>query len=201
MKEQKTNINQQKEAIAQLRLMAENGIKIPDDDWQELARTITFKTAGKNTVIHQAGKIETCGRFIVKGALKITFHGDEESYIYDLKEKNDYLCDANSIMNKIKSPFTFETITECEWIECDIYKAVQLNEKIASSFSRIVMEHLSRGYKRTEFLRINNAEDRYSKYCKKHSYIARNAKLGDIASYLDLTPQSLSRIRKNLGRA
>lgn len=201
MNTHKKNLNQQqKEAIALFRLRVENGMQMTEEDWQTVARSVTLKTAGKNVVIHEAGKIEKWGRFIVKGVFKITFYG-EEPYVYDFRRKGDYLCDDNSVMNKTKSSFTFKTLTECEWLEGDIYKAAQLNKKTASAFSRVVMEYLNRGYERTEFLRINNAEERYTKFCIAHADVVKYAKLGDIASYLDLTPQSLSRIRKNLVRA
>ncbi len=55
-----------------------------------------------------------------------------------------------------------------------------------------------------EKIRVRNAymgEDaatRYEKFLAKQPEIALRVPLGDVASYLGVTPQSLSRIRKNM---
>ena len=46
----------------------------------------------------------------------------------------------------------------------------------------------------------NTAEERYIKMIEENSSILLNTPLKDIASYLGIAPQSLSRIRKNIGQ-
>ena len=47
-------------------------------------------------------------------------------------------------------------------------------------------------------IHTQTAEERYLKLMEIHPYLFQRAKLAHIASYLGITPQSLSRIRKNL---
>ena len=47
-------------------------------------------------------------------------------------------------------------------------------------------------------IHTETAEDRYLKLMREHPHIFQKAKLTHIASFLGITPQSLSRIRKNI---
>lgn len=52
--------------------------------------------------------------------------------------------------------------------------------------------------KNNDFLHFGNAKTRYLEFIKRHPVIAQQAPQQHIASYLKITPQSLSRIRKEL---
>lgn len=183
-------------SVLRNRLEANN--KIPDDVWIMLREMLAIQSAGKNTVLLDYGNHETVARFLVKGLLKIVYH-DAESYVYDFREKNDFLCDVHSLVGRKRTGYTFTTITECEWIELnseDLLHLSQRDSSVMSSLLKRSTEYYEKGSERLAFLRIKNAEERYREFCQMRPEVVKYAKLIDIASFLDITPQSLSRIRK-----
>ena len=63
----------------------------------------------------------------------------------------------------------------------------KINAEFAIALSRRVMS-----------IHTKTAEERYLHLMEEHPYLFQKAKLSHIASYLGITPQSLSRIRKNI---
>lgn len=185
--------------LAELKILIDIDNKIPESDWEILLSIIEFKSAKGKTLLLDNKRIEYCGRFMLKGVLKIIYH-DTESYVFDFRKKSDFLCDIVSLQSNKKSSFSFITITDCEWIEIsstNLLELLQSKGLFFNYFADILARYFKQGHERTAFVRINDAEQRYNAFYKSHKEIIKYAKLGDIASYLNLAPQSLSRIRKN----
>ena len=66
------------------------------------------------------------------------------------------------------------------------------------SFQSLFVEFAMRLSRRVMSIHTESAEYRYLKLLEEHPLIFQKAKLAHIASYLGITQQSLSRIRKNL---
>jgi len=61
---------------------------------------------------------------------------------------------------------------------------------------RIMMEAFHNSYvERLYFFKSLNSEERYTAFSEQHSSILSRAPLKDIANYLGMTPETLSRIR------
>lgn len=187
---------QYENALTKFRELLGSKYGVSNEDWIFLKNNLSFESAKKNSILFDAGKVEMCGRILVDGIIKI-MSNEPSSYIFDFRQGGDYLCDIVSLTRKSKSAFSYESITKCKWIEINVSFLMQTSETFFNIFSRIIVDYLERGYERTSFLRINNAEQRYLAFCELHPEIVKYAKQADIASFLDITPQSLSRIRKN----
>lgn len=181
----------------QLKKIMFSKLPITNEEWEEFKSTLVLKTARKNRLLLSPDKKEYCARLILKGIVKITHH-EPVPYVFDFRKKGCFLCNVVSLTGKIKSDFSFETITDCEWIETNSDNIIGLNDKVLHAFSSLVIEYMNRGHERASFLRIGNAEERYTRFCSLHPDVIRYAKQADIASFLDITTQSLSRIRKKL---
>ncbi|MEO1652932.1 MAG: Crp/Fnr family transcriptional regulator, partial [Bacteroidota bacterium] len=111
----------------------------------------------------------------------------------------------------ITSPFSFykdepnilnfEALEASEFILITLDQWNQLSED--SKKARKALRHLSREFsmrlsRRIMSIHTESAEDRYLNLLEEHPLIFQKAKLAHIASYLGITQQSLSRIRKNL---
>ena len=184
-------------SIVELRKKIKRSIKISDADWETIKENISIRSSEKNYVLHEAGNVEEVARFILKGNVKIKHHS-ETPYIMDFRGKGDFLSDVASLFSNRKSCFTFQTITKCEWLEINVNELKELNENIHYIASNLLIDHLKNGYQQASFFRFNDSFERYKAFCETKPEIARNSKLRDVASYLNITPQSLSRIRKNL---
>jgi CRP-like cAMP-binding protein len=198
MQKKNNNLNEYDEAFKLLRSSLEVDIKISDNNWNQIQDEVIYKYAARNTVLLDCGSIESSARYLVDGVIKIIYN-DHTSYVFDFRTKGDFLCDAQSFLKNKETIYTFEAVTECKWMEIkaiDFVPILQANNELMSSMTQKIADYAQRGHERASFLRINSAEDRYCEFCKTHTEVIKYAKLGDIASFLDITPQSLSRIRK-----
>lgn len=184
--------------LTEFRSLFEQHFDLKDEEWELIRNNLTYHTAGRNVVLLPAGEVETTGRLILKGLIKVTVKEHHpDPYVFDFRKQGDYLCDVVSLIQKSKSSFSFKTLTPCEWLEINLSELTILNETTFNMFIRIILGQLQRGYDRTAFFRISPGEDRYMLFCKQYPEIVKQVKLSEIASYLNITPQSLSRIRKH----
>lgn len=174
-------------------------ISIEEKEWDEFQEGLIIRNIKRKNQILAPGQVENSARLIISGIVKVIHH-EPQPYVFDFRRNNDFLGDVVSLTGKTRSAFSFETITDCQLIETNHQNLMGSNGKIAQSFSLLVIDYLSKGHRRSSFLRIENAEKRYRKFLDLHPDIVRYAKQSDIASFLDITTQSLSRIRKNLSK-
>ena len=173
-----------------------------DSHWESLIKLSSCYSAKKNTVLLRHNHYEDKLRFLINGLVKVT-HNDGETYVYDFRTKQDFLCEISSVFDKEVSKFSFEAITDCEWIEIsskDLLEELKTNKLLQEMNSVLMNRYLKKSHDRHAFLRIHNAENRYRIFCAENPEVIKYAKLGDIASYLGITQQSLSRIRKNCSK-
>jgi len=168
---------------------------LTDNEWRVIRESVYVSRRNKNTTFHSIGDKERYARYILKGVVKIIVDSSE-SYVYDFRSGGDYLCDILSLVKRRNSRFSFETVTDCYWLEADASSLIKFNSKIANIFSMMLVEHIKNNYNRYLFLRSLNAGERYLEFCRLYPEVIKYAKLSDIASFLEVTTQSLSRIRK-----
>lgn len=188
-------LRQYDQCFSALKRVLNENYPLTEEIWRILKDAAKERKVKRRKLFLANGEREVCGRYLFCGVAKITAYSPEP-YVYDFRSGGDYLCDVVSLVRHNQSEFSFETITDCIWLEFDAYTLMQLDPRIANVFSMMVVDHLQNGYKRDAFLRISDAEHRYLAFCKSHPEVIRAAKLRDIASFLDITQQSLSRIRR-----
>jgi len=131
-------------------------------------------------------------------------------YYLDLQgnEITHWFCAKDSI---ITSPFSFvkheknilffEALEDTELIlisSNQLEKLIQNLPPLGEAFRHINAEFAMVLSRRIMSIHTETAEERYLKLMKEHPLLFQKAKLSHIASFLGITQQSLSRIRKNL---
>ena len=69
----------------------------------------------------------------------------------------------------------------------------ELTEHFASEENSLILSQ-----RKADFLRFETANERYARLLKEHPEIVQRAPLSHIASYLLMTPETLSRVRANM---
>lgn len=193
-------LNRQTHYLSLFRRALITDSKMTDDDWEDIKNNITFKTAEQNTLLLEHRTVENSVRFLLNGVVKVVYF-DLDPYVFDFRTGGDYLCDTGSLLKQHKSDFSFETLTPCEWIQIDsavFSELIKRNAGLRISMLMKVAEYAQRANEKAALIRNFSAEERYLKFCDLHPQVIKCAKISDVASYLSITPQSLSRIRKNL---
>ena len=140
--------------------------------------------------------------FIISGSVR-SYYIDE-----DLNETNLLLCaqhefitDYESFVKQEPAKLHIQSMEGGEAIFLDQGGLTSLYDSSFywNKFGRIVSEHIFFNSKRrTEELLFKSPKKRYLSLMENHPDFFQKYSLKDIASYLGITPQSLSRIRKQV---
>lgn len=140
--------------------------------------------------------------FISEGVVRI-FHIDEEgeevtTHFYN---ENHFALDVVSYQNRIPSTKSIQATTNCKVIVISREADLLLSEKISKwneLKSIISNESLIDKFNSTSALLHNDAQTKYLNFLKMYPDIIQRVPLGQLASYLGIAQQSLSRIRKQI---
>jgi CRP-like cAMP-binding protein len=177
-------------------------IEIPEGEFEKFLELWEFKKFGKNQLILKAGEIPKFSIFVLKGCLRqyVVNEKGEELIVYFAEERH-FIGDLPSIRNKTISNYNFQAIEACELltISADNW------EKAFVEFPWWTKGHLA-GYQKwaslmqqqmTENLTLTG-EARYLKLLKAKPKLFQRVPQHYIASYLGISPETLSRIRKKI---
>ena len=155
----------------------------------------------KGEMVLSEGEICTSIIYIDKGLLR-------QFYLKNGKEVTEYLAVEGSIMMSIESLFKeVPSVQQIEAIEPTIVyelpkkrlEEVALhNVNIQILYRKILEESLIVSQVHADLVRFESAENRYRRMCKISPQIALRAPLLFIASYLQMTPETLSRVRSTV---
>lgn len=152
----------------------------------------------KNEVI--LGEGDTCKHiyWIVKGLAR-------QYYFKNGKEVTEYMATENTIMMSIESLFKEKSSTQViQAVEPTLIYALPKKEleavamrsvNIQILYRKILEESLIISQQRADMLRFESASDRYQKLVKNAPQLVLRAPLVYVASYLQMTPETLSRVR------
>lgn len=126
-------------------------------------------------------------------------------YFKNDKEMTEYIAVDGNIFMCIESLFREEpSQVIAEALETSIVYALPKkrleevalhNVNIQILYRKILEESLIISQRRADLLRFESAKDRYRKLCKLNPKMIMKAPLVYIASYLQMTPETLSRVR------
>jgi CRP-like cAMP-binding protein len=113
---------------------------------------------------------------------------------------NQFIMDLESFHSNRPTYSGIQALTECELLLIDRRTWQQLIEEIPKLFilSKLLTEvALLNGFKDNDFLHFGTAKQKYLEFLKRYPDLVLSIPQHYIASYLRITPQSLSRIRKS----
>jgi CRP-like cAMP-binding protein len=156
----------------------------------------------KGEILLKTGQKSSEGFYVVKGCLKsyiIDSKGKE--HIYQFAPEDWLISDFEFFKNKGKALLTIEAIEDSE------IKVINIDSfgEISNSDKATIEDALKKLRNRTYALQMRviqllafSAEERYQEFLKTYPNLATRLPLKMIASYLGVTPESLSRVRKEL---
>jgi CRP-like cAMP-binding protein len=152
----------------------------------------------KGDVILKEGEICRHIYWVVKGLVR-------QYYYKNKKELTEYMATENSIFMSIESLFKEEPSHQnIHALEPTIIYALPKKDleavaikcvNIQMLYRKILEESLIISQRHADMLRFESAQDRYQKLMKRYPQLVLRAPLVYIASYLQMTPETLSRVR------
>ena len=176
-------------------------IEICDAEWELFASRFKLVSHPKKTIIVKEGDEINHIYFIKSGILRQFLISDDKEYTISFKFENEFASPYNSFITRQPSEVRIEALTPVElWaLHYDDLQYVYKNTKIGNAMGRIAAEHLYiEKFKRELSLLNKDAEARYIEMFEDYKELINDIPQKHLASYIGVTPQSLSRIKKKL---
>jgi len=178
-------------------------------EWEFLKSLSKVEYFKKGEIIHHSGSIFENIYFINSGLIRAyVIDAEGKDYTWNLffndqnsEMTNVYVVDYESFVNKSKSKITFEVLEDCEIISTsyDNLSRFYNKSKVSERFGRIMAELAYSSVHNSVISKLTKtAQERYEDLVKNSPYLLEKVPQYHIASFLGITPQSLSRIKNNL---
>lgn len=162
------------------------------------------KALKKKTLFLEAGMICKSSAFVLDGAVKsYTVDADGKEHILSFATKEWWISDLYSLISKKPAILNIEAIADSAVIILTRENQQVLFEKIPKfeRFFRILVENsLVANQQRLIDNLSSTAEERYLRFIRKYPTIPSCVPQHNIASYLGMTPEFLSKIRARLAK-
>jgi CRP-like cAMP-binding protein len=170
-----------------------------------LVRTVfVSKRVAAGSFLQRAGDVARYAAFVAKGCLR--------SYVIDAKGKEHivqfapetwWLADSDSLSGGTPSQYFIDAIDDAELLLIDAPSHQLLAERVpgyAAALRAGLQRHAAAKDHRIVSALSATAEERYLAFLNTYPSIVQRVPQKMLASYLGISPETLSRIRKNLSR-
>jgi CRP-like cAMP-binding protein len=152
----------------------------------------------------QHGSICEYFDFVVRGCLRLYKIGDDGAYhILQFATENHWIIDIKSFHKKSKSIFDIDALEDTVVLRINYDELIDLYMK-APKFDRIfrvlLENHFMQQQERMGQLFSSTAEERYQSFLENYPHLQNRLSQVQIAAYLGVTPEFLSRIRSRLAK-
>lgn len=186
--------------MIELKKLITSLVAIDEESLRMILSEFTFRTVLQDDFLLRQGQVAHEYLFVSKGGFRIYLaDGDKEITVWMALE-NNFFCELSSLKTQRPSRFNIQAMKTSEVFSISKEKMERLYQRFPAwqAFGRHVWE--------AAFLSILDgilahqtltAEERYLN-AMKHSQLLQHISLKDLASYLGITPTSLSRLRKKI---
>jgi CRP-like cAMP-binding protein len=160
------------------------------------------KSIAKGDYFSEAGKISRQIGYVTQGIFRICYYdrqGDDITryFVYESR----FAVDINSFRDQTPSAEYIEAVTDCQVLAFSKDDFTELAAVIPGwqdIFVKITSYVLENKLKFTSNMLVQDAQTRYLNFLDHYPGLANRVPLAMIASYLGITPSSLSRVRKSI---
>jgi CRP-like cAMP-binding protein len=175
-------------------------VELTDEEIALLTNSVKHKRIKKRQFLLNIGDIERVESFIIKGCLKTYFIDDKgEEHIVQFGVENWWIGDMYSFLTNTPSIYNIEALEDSELLQVDqetlemLYKRIP---KLERYFRLLIQNAYIASTRRILGTMSKPAEERYTEFLQKYPDIEQRIPQYMVASYLGITPEFLSRIRR-----
>jgi CRP-like cAMP-binding protein len=175
-----------------------------DDDFEFLETVFVPRRIGAGDFLQRAGEVARWAAFVASGCLR--------SYVIDAKGKEHivkfapetwWVADNTSLTAGTPSEYFIDALEDSEVVLIDTPSHQRVLAHVpayAAAFSNGVQKHAAAKDRRIVSSLTGSAEERYLEFLQTHPSMAQRVPQTMVASYLGMTPETVSRIRRKLSQ-
>jgi CRP-like cAMP-binding protein len=179
-------------------------IELNDKEKKLFLSLLEPRTLKRKEIYLDAGELCKYSAFVLDGALKsFTLDAEGKEHILSFATSDWWIADMYSYISRKPSVLTIEAIADSEVLLLSWENQQLLFERVTKfeRFFRILIENaLVANQQRLIDNLSSTAEERYLHFIKKYPIIPSCVPQHNIASYLGITPEFLSKIRRRLAK-
>ncbi|TKG94216.1 Crp/Fnr family transcriptional regulator [Puteibacter caeruleilacunae] len=171
------------------------------NDWDIIASYFINREFPRGAKLLKLGETENYLSFIDNGIVRYYIPREENDITFNFSFEKEFTCAYDSFLTQSPSLYEQETLAPTSmWsISYDDLQEVYEQTSIGNLWGRLAAEQLFlRKSKREIALLKDSPQDRYLDLLHNKSHIIKHIPLKHIASYIGVTPQALSRIRRRI---
>lgn len=172
------------------------------EDAENVSKDLILKTVPKGTVLLKNGDLCHHNFFVQKGLLRSYALGsDGKEHVIQFAPENWFIVDRASVYFNDPSEIFIDAVEDSRVVLVDgdfMERLAKLNSDYAKFNDRLLHNHIRHIQKRLQLLLGASAEIRYLSFIEMYPDLLMRVPQWMIASYLGITPESLSRVRKEL---
>ena len=164
----------------------------------ELRRRGQPHTFRKHELLHAADTVCRRTYWIRRGLVRIYFNRDGKIVTDGFAAENQWMTSAYSFMRGVADPYAIAAIEPTEAYSLGLDDLQYLFERFheMERFGRVIMSaQFLEQSERLNSLRFTSPAEKYQHFCTHYRPILARLPLGMVASYLGITPETLSRVR------
>jgi len=152
-------------------------------------------------MLHHEGSVCRNLFFIETGLARIFYYKDGKDITFSFVPENTFTTSADSFFEQKASRYNIETLEPCVVSAIkyeDLMSLFDQSHEIERFGRKIITEFLKSFSDRLISVQFETAAERYQTLQARYPNILSRVALGHIASYLGITQETLSRLRKNI---
>ncbi|WP_299677493.1 Crp/Fnr family transcriptional regulator [uncultured Dokdonia sp.] len=178
-------------------------VPLSEEDKEAITSRLSIETYDKYDLIIKQEQVCTTLRFVVSGVYRVyrIEDGKEITSYFNYEARNPFVASFISLLKTRPSKEIIECIIPGQLLAISYKDWTSFYSKSAAlnTFGRLMAEYnYVLAIERIESLQYKTASDRYIAFLKLYPMLLNRIPHHYIASYLGITPESLSRIRKQL---
>lgn len=162
----------------------------------QISKKTTFE---KNQMILNIGEKQENVYIIISGIARSFYLDIDGNDITKMFMKENDFCVGESLFEEGNSIQGFEALEEIRALKINAKELKQIimsNKKMIETYMNYLEQNLIYKMQRESSFQIMSATERYLHFHKKYKEIEKRVNSSYIASYLGITPESLSRIKR-----
>ena len=179
-------------------------LEVPLDEVAYCSNYFTVKEVAKNELLLQEGEICNETFFVEKGLVRMySLDRNGKEHSIQFAPENWLISDRSSLYFNQKSQYYIEAVEDSKVLLLNnefFSKMMEAFPHTSENNDLLLQKHIRNLQNRVNSLLADTAEERYMSFIKMYPDILLRAPQWMVASYLGITPESLSRVRKELAR-
>src|SRR5690554_3699756 len=184
-----------------LRTHIEKRVHLTDEEFELCTKFFITKNLKRHQFLLQEGEVCRYIGYVNSGVLTIDNKGAE--HVIQFAIEDWWVSDLNSFLSGLPATYNIDALQDSELLLLEKNAREELLNvcpKMERFFRLLLEANQVAVRQRISDSLSASAEERYLKFIKTYPKLFEQVPQNQIASYLGITPQSLSRIRKELSR-